>query len=74
MAPWQEKAHRLIGAMCAAENARVNKGRKRHKPYAVPADAIRLLECLDAGDEERAKAIFQARAVFNIPDDKSLSN
>jgi len=76
--PWQTKAHRLIAAMCAHAQQKANRlpngrMRRKHRPYAVPADAVRLLECLDTNDEIRAKQLFQARCVFNYADHESMS-
>lgn len=64
MKPWQEKAHRLIGNVCrnSYEHAQISKltGKryKKHVPYSVPSFAQDLIDCLNTGNEERAKALF----------------
>ena len=63
MKPWEEKANRIIARVClasyrAANVRRDGTRRKRHVPYSVPDVAKRLVEALDRGDEETAKAIF----------------
>ena len=68
---WRDKAQREITAMCAASYRQVNymkngRKRKRHVPYAVPALARDLVDCLGRDDEMRAKAIFLHLLV--IPD------
>ena len=62
---WQEKAHRLIAEMCEASYRQSNPpGKRRHVPYSVPALAQELVACLNANDEERAKAVFPAYDVL----------
>ena len=61
LAPWEVKAHQLISAMCFASWRQANPpGRKRHRPYSVPALAQELVTCLGRNDEVGAKAIFLA--------------
>lgn len=57
---WKEKAHRVIGALCFASYRQMNPKRKhrRHRPYAVPDMAVRLIDCLNRNDEREAKSIF----------------
>ena len=63
MKPWEEKANRLINNACRASYLRANTsptGRKyaRHVQYTVPELAEHLIDCLNRGDEEKAKALF----------------
>ena len=55
---WENKAKRVIGVLCKESYEQANKGRKRHVPYSVPETARDLTDCLNNGDEERAKAIM----------------
>ena len=59
---WEDKAHRLISAMCLTAYQKANPkplyGKKKAKPYQVPALAQTLVECLNTNNEEKAKAIF----------------
>lgn len=63
MEEWEKKAHRIIGALCRASYEQANRLpdgslRKKHRPYARPEVAQRLVECLGKRDEETAKSIF----------------
>lgn len=63
MKAWAKKAHREIGKMCAESYRQVNQKPdgtwyNRHRPYAVPEVAERLIQCLNEDDEVTAKAIF----------------
>jgi len=67
LAPWEQKAHRVIAALCAASARQANTdprtGRpyRRHRPYSVPTLAQDLVHCLGhrfPDSEARAKAIF----------------
>lgn len=61
---WKEKANRIIGELCRASYLAANRRadgtmRRKHVPYAVPADAAFLVECLaDPDGEVKAKALF----------------
>lgn len=59
---WRDKAHRLIGDMCLAAYQKVNPqpryGKRKAKPYQVPALAQELVECLNTNNEDKAKGIF----------------
>ncbi len=65
---WKRKAHRLIADMCRESYLLANKGRKRHVPYSVPADAAFLIECLTNNDEVGAKNYFIKRAIIRGKD------
>jgi hypothetical protein len=63
MKSWEEKAHRIIGALCLKayreKNIHSDGTRyKKHRPYAVPEAANSLVKCLSSGDEVMAKHIF----------------
>lgn len=64
---WRAKANKIIGEMCLAAwrkaNIKPNGQRyKKSRPYAVPADAAFLVECLGSHDHERAE--HDAKAMF----------
>jgi hypothetical protein len=64
---WRAKAHKIIAAECLASYLQSNTPRrKRHRPYAVPALAAMLVDCLNRNDEHAAKAIYQ-RIALGLP-------
>lgn len=68
MAPWEDKAHKVIAALCLAAWEQANpKGRngqrpKKHRPYQVPDLAANLVVALGLHDaakrEESVKALL----------------
>ncbi len=63
MTTWHDKAHRIIGELCAASERQANTRKdgtrtRKHHQYSVPAIAQELVEALGQKNEERAKAIF----------------
>lgn len=67
MEPWEQKAHRLIAEMARAAFERANRLpngqlRKKHVPYTLPNDAVRLVKYLGENDEVGAKALFHELA------------
>ena len=60
---WQDKAHRIIAALCLESYSKTNTKKdggkyKTHRPYIVPQEAEILIECLNTNDEHRAKSMF----------------
>lgn len=71
MEPWEAKAHRIIADAAYAAWRQENHGRtekryRKHRPYAIPDEAHKLVAILGWHDrkaaEHAAKAIFQALA------------
>lgn len=57
-APWQIAARGMIADACLAEYRKVNSGRKRHVPYAIPEWCRPMIDALEANDETETKRLM----------------
>lgn len=60
---WKQKAHKVIKSLCQQSYLHKNTNsdgsiKRKHAQYSVPHEALQLIKCLNADDEEKAKAIF----------------
>lgn len=56
-----DRAQALIAADALQAYRETNRGRKRHKPYRLPARSADLVDALGTGDVERVAAIMLYR-------------